>query len=386
MRALSYLLKTFKENLREWKILVLVLVFAPFFVYLTFLYYEGAGNQTAAVAVLNLDTARGEPGAYSNELIAEYGRLRDADGRPLLSLVTAPDLEKGRALVRDGRADVLVRIPPDFSSTFALRLERKAGSVTPLTNYGDPAKAKSVMAASLCDYAAILWAGRLTKAESPLSLGFEPAGTGRKLRDFDLFVPPLLVFSIIMVLFSAAATFVREVEKGTIERLKLSRLGSGELMAAISVNQLVIGAACLALTYAAAASLGYRSDGSLALLLLVGSAACLGIVAISLLLACFIRTMFGLLTVGCLPFFVLMFFSDCFMPLPKIGLLALGSYQVYLNDILPTAVATRAFNKILSYGAGFADIAPELASILLLTLAYFAIGAWLFARRHFRTR
>jgi hypothetical protein len=76
------------------------------------------------------------------------------------------------------------------------------------------------------------------------------------------------------------------------------------------------------------------------------------------------------------------FFSDSFMPLPKINLFRLAGNQVYLNDILPTATATRAFNKILNYDSGLSDVAFELLWITALALLYFFIGIWLFRRKY----
>jgi len=70
------------------------------------------------------------------------------------------------------------------------------------------------------------------------------------------------------------------------------------------------------------------------------------------------------------------------MPLPKINLFAFAGNQVYLNDILPTATATRAFNKILNYDSGFSDISFEIFWILALSLIYFFIGTWLFKRKY----
>jgi len=70
------------------------------------------------------------------------------------------------------------------------------------------------------------------------------------------------------------------------------------------------------------------------------------------------------------------------MPLPKINLFALGGNQVYLNDILPTATATRAFNKILNFDSGISDISFEIIWILALSLIYFFIGTWLFKRKY----
>jgi len=70
------------------------------------------------------------------------------------------------------------------------------------------------------------------------------------------------------------------------------------------------------------------------------------------------------------------------MPLPKINLFNLAGNQVYLNDILPTATATRAINKILNYDSAFPDISFELIWIFALTSVYFFIGIWLFKRKY----
>lgn len=87
-------------------------------------------------------------------------------------------------------------------------------------------------------------------------------------------------------------------------------------------------------------------------------------------------------TLGCFPFFILMFFSDCFMPLPKINLFNLAGNQIYLNDVLPTATATRALSKILNYNSGFSDISFELIWIFALSLIYFFFGIWLFRKKY----
>jgi len=70
------------------------------------------------------------------------------------------------------------------------------------------------------------------------------------------------------------------------------------------------------------------------------------------------------------------------MPLPKYHLVSLFGNPVYLNDILPTAIATRAYTKILNYNAHFTDISFEFFAILALSLIYFCIGALLFKKKH----
>ncbi len=72
------------------------------------------------------------------------------------------------------------------------------------------------------------------------------------------------------------------------------------------------------------------------------------------------------------------------IPLPRITLLEVLGHTYYVNDILPTSLAVRAFNKILNFNAGIADLGFELVGIVLLTVVYFIVGVWFFRRRHMR--
>jgi len=62
----------------------------------------------------------------------------------------------------------------------------------------------------------------------------------------------------------------------------------------------------------------------------------------------------------------------------------LGGFSLYVTDVLPTSLTVRAFNRILNHGASLADVWVELLSISVLTALYFAVGTWLFTRRHYR--
>jgi ABC-2 type transport system permease protein len=117
-------------------------------------------------------------------------------------------------------------------------------------------------------------------------------------------------------------------------------------------------------------------------MMMVGLLSSLSIMAISLLVAAFLRTIFDLLTIGCFPFFILMFFSGGMFPLPPLRLFTIGSRLVSINDFLPTTHTISALGKVLNHEAGLGDIAFELGAILVLTVVFFAAGAWLFSRRH----
>jgi ABC-2 type transport system permease protein len=378
MKTLDCLIKTFKENLRDWKILILAIVFAPFFIYMMYMYMGDSGSSAYNIVLTNND----EKGKISNKLIDEWKEMKTEDGKPILKIKVVSDSLKARGMIKNKDADLYITIPEGFSDSFNTFISGGAGSLPPLRSYGDQANMKYMIAASFIDYIAFNYISEATGIEIPLKVKYEYAGRGKSLSEFDLYVPALLVLSIIMMLFTAGASVVREVEKDTITRLSLSKLTSAEFLTALSLNQIIIGLICLFLTLLAALSVGYTTSGSLPLLLLVGALTSFCVISISIITSCFIKTMFGLLTLGCFPFFILMFFSDCFLPLPKVNLISLAGHQFYINDILPTATATRAFNKILNYDSGFSDLSFEILWILALSLVYFLIGIWLFKKKY----
>ncbi len=393
MRLLAYLRKTFRENLREWKILVMTLAFAPAFVYLMSAYF-GSANPSYSLLVVNKDRpmdprpeAAGEnvPLRAGDDLASAWTLLEYPDGKAVFKVRTVDDVDEGKRLLRNRDADLLIIIPENLSASIATYEPMVSTDIGPVKNVGDLASPRFMVAASFADFITYTYIATKTGTELPEPVTFEDIGAGRSPTEFDLYVPALLVLALIMVLFTAAASVIKEVDKGTITRLNLSRLTPFEFLGAISLNQLLIGTAALALTYASAISVGYRSEGSAALFLLVGAVGVLSIVAISLIVAGFIRTIFELLTVGVFPFFILMFFSEMF-PLPRITLFNLLGHTFYANDILPTALAVKAFGKVLNFGGAIGDIVFELGGMIVLTAVYFAIGLWVFRRRHLRTR
>ena len=389
MRLLAYWLKTFRENLREWKILILALVFGPFFVYMMYAYF-GAASPSYDLLVVDRDQplvlADGRPFQAGRELRSAWDRLKYPDGKAVFKVRVSSDVEEARRQLKNREADLLVRIPPDFSRSLEAYRRDRSQPISRVINTGDESSARFMVAASFADAVSYSYVASAVGAELPVAVDFEGLGAGRSPSDFDLYVPALLVLAIIMVMFTAAASLIKEVDKGTITRLMLSRLTTLEFLSAVSLNQLFIGLAGLGLSYAAAASVGYHSGGSVLLFFLVGAVSILSVIAISLIVAAFLRTIFELLTVGVFPFFILMFFSESMFPLPKVVFFRLAGHTFYVNDVLSTSLSVRAFNKILNFNAGLKDVSFELAGIILLAAAYMAVGVWRFKRRHMRGR
>lgn len=386
MRFSAYFQKTFKENIREWKISILALVFGPFFIYMMYAYF---GNTTISYTLLTINhdqavsSSAGRLSAGA-DLLVQWEKAKYPDGKAMFKVKKIMDPESGKRELKNRDADLLLIIPADFSLRLRQYLGKNDDGVPQLSNVGDHGSARFSIAAALADFITYSYISEVANVKIPLQIDFQSITQGRSLNEFDLYVPALLVLSIIMVLFTAAASLIKEVDKGTITRLILSKLTTFEFITAIAANQVLIGTVALGLTYLSALHVGFRSSGALPLLLFIGALCSLAIVAISVLVAAFIKTIFELLTVGVFPFFVLMFFSECMFPLPRIALFRLAGHSFYANDVLPTALTVKAFNKILNFQAGLGDLSFEIGGIVIMTLVYFALGVWLFRRRHIR--
>lgn len=386
MRLISLFKKTMVENLRDWKILVLTLAFGPFFVVLMYLYLGETTLSPYRVIVIDRDegAANIDGGALyaGQELTSQMIRARYPEGTRLFDVQPEREAEVALGLLADDAADLVVEIPKHFSRVL---LEYQQGDQPPpavVKTYGDPAKANYLMAAVWSDMIAYEFAFATTGLRSPLELQANTVGGTDAPNDFALYVPALLTLALIMLMFTAAASLIKEKDKGTIIRLRLSNMTAFEWFSAVSLTQIIVGLLALLLTFLTAVALGYRTSGSFSAMMVVGLLSSLSIIAISLLVAAFLRTIFDLLTIGCFPFFILMFFSGGMFPLPPLRLFTLGSRSLNINDFLPTTHTITALSKILNHDAGLGDVAFELGAILVLTAVFFSAGAWLFTRRH----
>lgn len=200
--------------------------------------------------------------------------------------------------------------------------------------------------------------------------------------EIHYYIPAMLALALMMLLFTAAGALIREKDRGTLVRLRVSGMRPGEWLGAVAVVQVGLGLAAVGLTWLAAVAIGAPTGGRLLPFVLLTVVSSLSVCAVGVLVAAWLRTSFDLWTVGCFPFFVLMFFSGGMFPLPSLGLFRLGGRLVELNGLLPTTHTITGFVQVLYEGAGTGDILFELTAILFLTLVYGALGVWLFQRRH----
>lgn len=387
MRIWSFLKKSLKENLRDWKILVITLIMAPIYVLITFA-TVGNSNPSYNVIVYNQDQGiQMEDGGIVNMGLDSVNALKNAsypDGSHMFKVVLNADQKTNEKKLKDRDAELLLVIPADFSRVLQENLLSANQSVAKMTLYGDESNPKYAIARILVDTTIYNLIAIMTHTEMPMEIVGMSLDDADAPTPFEAYVPGLLALSLISLIFTAVASLIKEIDKGTIKRINISKLKPTQFLASVSITQALISIPVLLLTYVTAFTLGYRPEGSIISVLLVGFISSFSIMAVSLLIASFISTIFELMTVGSLPYFILLFFSGAWFPMSNKTLFQIASHPFGLTDFLPISHTVTAMNKILNYGAKFSEVLFEMGTVVVITIIYASIGIILFTRKHMR--
>jgi len=387
MRVWSVFRKTLTEQSRDWASLSMVLVLSPFFVFLYWLMSSG-GSTTYKVLLINQDTGSVNAAQKSvllgDSVLAALNSLRYENDAPMLHVETLSSREQANGMLKNRYAAALLIIPDDFSSALHDSKPSADSSKTAVTIAGDAAN-PAYTVASVLALTAVDQVSQTVSGIKPAVGWKEEFITRSKPRtEFELYVPGLLILSIILLIFTTALPLVREREDRTLRRLRLTQMTSFDLLTGVSLVQIVIGGISIILTFLTAILFGFHSEGPLWAAVFIGVLTAGSAIAVGLITACFCKNATAVLTIGTLPFFLMMWFTGAAMPLPRLNLFSIGTWEFALNDILPPTQAVVALNKVLSFGASLMDVWPELLLMLTLTAVYFGIAVIIYQRTQMR--
>jgi len=229
MRVLKIFLKSLKEQFRDIGTMSLSLLMGPIFVLLYWLWIP-SGSTTFGVMVLNQDQ-----GSAGSEAIAVMEALSYASGDPLLDVSLVADQKAAETLLQNRDAEVLLIIPEDFSETLA---EASTGSATTsaITLVGDLTNPYYAVGAIMASSAVDEYVQYVTGAMRPITVEEIALGASGARSEFDLYVPGMLIISVVMLVFIVSMTITYEVEAGTLHRLQLTRMNAFDLLTGISLN------------------------------------------------------------------------------------------------------------------------------------------------------
>jgi ABC-2 type transport system permease protein len=369
MRITAIIKKALIMQYRDFWALLLTILSAPFFILIYFI-MTGGSTTTYNIQYKYADTENTL--SIRNQLVAELNDVKYADGKSVLNISEAKDTSSVKNLIQNRKVDLFLLIPSGFADSL------RTGKTPDFIVFGEASNPKYLIATIFTITGIESLIKKLSGNKPLYSFQEKLMGNSLAKSEFDIYAPGIFIFSIIMLILSASLSIIRDVEDKTMIRLKLTRMTVFDYLLGNTVVQWIIGVFSFGLTIWLAVLLGFNSQGSLILILLVCSLTILSIIAISLILVAFCRNATMIMIVGNFPLFILMFFTGSMIPLPRNEIFA----GFALNDILPPTHAVIAMNKIFTFGAGIQDIRHELIMLTILTVVYYSAGVYLFRRKH----
>lgn len=369
MRISAIIRKALIMQFRDYWALLLTILSAPFFIFVYFI-MTGGGSTTYNVNYYYADTS--DTSDIKELFEKELSAVKYTNGKSALKITETKDTTSVTTSIKNRKADLLVFVPKGFSDSL------KTGKTPNFIISGEASNPKYSIGI-IFTISGIESLIKKFSGNKPLYTFQEKMmGNSQAKSEFDVYAPGIFIFSIIMLILSASLSIIRDVEDKTMIRLKLTKMTVFDYLVGNTLVQWVIGVFSFGLTYWLAVELGFNSQGSPLLVLLVCSLTILSIIAIGLILVAFCKNATMVMIVGNFPLFILMFFTGSMIPLPRNEIVS----GFAINDLLPPTHAVIALNKIFTFGAGLTDITYEVVMLVILTSVYYALGIYLFRKNH----
>lgn len=385
MKILSIIIKSLKEQLRSYWVLLLSLSMGPFFIFVYFLIMETSKPQYNIIIVNNDKGVlyNGEQINHGNNLIAFFRSSKLDTATIPFNVAEASERIPGIEKIKNKKADALIVIDDSFSVALDERRPNENAAIPKVEFIGDLTNTNYLISAVWAYEIINEYTIQTTRSKRIFEVKETPLGTSAAVSNFDIIVPGILIVSLIMLMFTASIAFVSEVENKTIMRLKLSKVSAFEFLSGISFVQLMVGIISVLLTLLTAILLGFHYSGSLLIMISIASLTSLSIISFSLIIAAITKSASEVLVVGNFPTFLFMFFTGAAFPLKSDAWFSIAAYPVNIQGLLSPTHAISALNKTLIMNMGIKSILPEIIAIIILTILYFIIGAIIFKKRHF---
>ena len=421
MKFISIAKKDFKELIRDRRGLVMILLFPLFFMLVFGFAFGGMGqsNQPHNLAVVNYDKGAtmpltGEQVNFGNNLtkVLEDSKYENTDVH-LFNVTKTTESDADKKL-KDRDVDAELIIPENFSQSVvslitSTMMQQQSSTSTNSTvsnaistiiirgdtGYSGFGVSQGILTGVLEQYqdkmvteiqGAIRGSSGVQANQYLQSKVEAIAGTG-SFTAFDFMAPGMMVFAILLLTTTVAAALTREVEKGTLARLKLSKMTSFDLLFGGLFPWSLIAAAQVVILLIVAVLIGFHWQGGLYTLLLaifVGIIGGLASISLGMIIAAFARNDRQAANLGTLISVPTSFLVGAFFPLPQVVIANFWGQPFQIYDFLPWTHILNALRSTLTYGGGWDTIAYQVGWALLLTAILFIIGVGLFSRNRLR--
>lgn len=367
MKLWRLLLVLLKQTWRDPVSAALSIITAPLFVVL---YWAALGDSIARQTLLV--TAPESEAASLDELVSFINGMPGAEQ---VLVRNAADEDDVVNQIKRGRAQVGLVLLGGFTQ------RHDAADTMPTARIiGDASAAAYPLLGQVAREAVRGVVRRRSGAPPPVRFDHVAVGLSGSVTAFEAYVPGLLVFSVIMLVFGSSMTVARGREAGTLGRLLLTPVPAPVVLLGVSLCHLLLGALSVGLTLLTAHLLGFQSRGSIGLAFLVCIIACMASIGIGMIVASLSRTQARSLLISCVAMFLLVLFSGIIFPRPELLVTVSDGLQVDLFGLLPTVPLVKALHSILILGGSLGEVWIEAVTLVAISLVTFILGCALFVR------
>jgi ABC-2 type transport system permease protein len=372
MKTWLFAKKSFLEMWRSPQLFWLYLLFPGLMV---LIYYSAYGQNNGMSNFLTVIVENQDHGILGAGLVQELRNAR-FDGKPLLTLIEGITRDESETYLNEGRASMLISIPPDFTSALTTNPTRPAA----IEMLGDPLNDTYAFAYSFLGELIRQYADGITGWNKTLLVSQEYLPNTGTMNDFQVGVPGLIVFGIMFGIILYGLLLSSEKSSGTIRRIQLSNVRSSHFLGGVAITGTGLTLAQTLITLAVAAGVGYRPVGSIWLVIAISLVCGLGAMGMGFLAASISRNggeATAYATGLMVPF---VFLTGAIFPMPFTAWFKLGSITVQPYDLVPTTHAVQALKKVMLYGTGIPGMAYELIMLTLLSILFLAAGIWFYQK------
>lgn len=425
IKFLSIAIKDSKELLRDKRSLFMILGFPLFFMLIFGFAFGGMGqeNESHNLAIVNYDDGAVSPLTnekvnFGNNLTKVLSDAKYEDSDTHIFNITKTSEANANKMIENRSVDALLIIPDDFSQAMVNELNSKIGQSTALSSSAALSGASSTSSSTSNVTAKLIirgdsgymnfgvsqaiLVGIIGKYEDGLVSAVEKSVSGsssnqteyittdvesvagtESFTTFDFLAPGMMVFAILLLATTVAAGLTREVETGTLTRLKLSRMRSFDFLFGGLIPWSLIAGVQILILLIVAIMIGFHWQGGLNSIILAIIVAVIGGVAsvsLGMIIAAFAKNDRQAANLGTLIAVPVSFLSGCFFALPQVVLGNFFGNQIQIYDLLPWTHTLSALKMVLTFGGNWNDIAPQVEWSVALTVILFVVGVILFSR------
>jgi ABC-2 type transport system permease protein len=367
MKTLLVARKSLIEIFREPQLLILTLLLPLIFLGITAFSYGEPLLATHPLLIYSEDDS--EAG-----LVADITAQRYADGRPVFDINLVENLEEAEYTLATHDATALVMISMDGTGDTAVTIE------------GDALYGPFYRASSILDGVIARYGDRTTERRPVVQVEAIPLAEGGPQTDFDVYAPGMMIFAWLMIIPQTAMLVARERRWRTLHRLRLTRLNTWELLAGIGLAQMVVAVLQVIVVFAAALALGFNSQGSLLLAVIIGCLICLSAIGLGLIVAAFAENDSQAANIGSTITMLQVFLSGAFYEMPPLTIFTVGGHPIGLFDVFPATHGLLALQQVFNYGASLSQVAFRLGATLILSVIILVAGVAIYHRQQMRSR